>query len=105
MRKKKIVVPVTKKPPIKENIREWVKNETTQWFLNKLAQNLNTIDTVRDITAVNTDQAFARSIAITLVEEVLWDIWEAGEMTELQKRVSEEEENIVNKFKKVKDEY
>jgi len=104
-KKKKVSIPVMKKNPDKEFIREWVQNETTQWFLNKLALHLNAIDTVRDVSLENVDEIPARNMAITIIEGALADIWEDGALSELQKRISEEEDNIIKRFKNIKDEF
>ena len=104
-KKKKVSIPAMKKRPDKEFIREWVQNETTQWFLNKLALHLNAIDTVRDVSLENVDEIPARNMAITIIEGALADIWEDGALSELQKRISEEEDNIIKRFKNIKDEF
>ena len=93
------------KSPIKESIREWVKNSTTQWFLNRLAWHLNEIDTVRDITLENMNEALARKMAIEIIENALADIWQEGDLQALQKKISEEEDNIIRKLKSIKEEY
>ena len=93
------------KPPIKENIRTWIKDETTQWFLQRIAFHLNSIDTVRDITLENMNEALARKMAIEIIESALADIWEQGDLQALQKKLAEEEDSIIKKLKEIKEEY
>jgi hypothetical protein len=101
-RKKEIQVV---KAPIKEDIREWVKLETTQWFLNRIAFHLNSIDTVRDITLENIDEALARKMAIEVIEDTLADIWQEGDLALLQRKLAEEEDSIIKRLKSIKEEY
>ena len=105
MPKKKKEIPVVKKSPIKEDIRSWIQDGTTQWFLNRIAFHLNGIDTVRDIIPENLDEALARKLAIEIIENALADIWEAGDLQMLQQKLSEEEDSILKKLKEIKNEY
>ena len=65
----------------------------------------NSIDTVRDINLENINEALARKMAIEIIEFALADIWEQGALQELQKRISEEEDNIIKRLKELKQEY
>ena len=102
MPKKKI--PVIKKA-VKEDIREWVKLPTTQYFINKIALHLNSIDTVRDINEENIDTALARSLAITVVENVFADIYQEGDLEVLQREIADSEENILQKLRNLRGDY
>ena len=102
---KKKEIPLIKKPPIKEEIRELVKSGAFQWFLNRVAFHLNSIDTVRDINLENINEALARRMALNIIEFALADIYEAGALQELQKKISEEEDNIIKRLKELKQEY
>jgi len=93
-----------KKPP-KKTIRQWVKDETTSWFLERLAFHLNSIDTVRNITLENLDEALARKMAIEVIENALADIYQEGELAELQKKLAEDEDSIIKRLKEVKSEF
>ena len=105
MPKKKKEIKIIKKPPIKEEIRELIKNQAFQWFLQRIAYNLNTIDTVRDITLGNLDEVLARKMAIEIIENALADIWQEGDLQELQKKISEEEDSIIKRLQEMKNEY
>jgi len=102
MPKRKIPITPT---PIKEDIREWVKNPTTQWMINKIALHLNTLDTVRDVTMENIEMALAKRLAIETVENIFSDIYEYGDLVELQKNLASEEDNILKKLKELKEDY
>lgn len=84
-------------------VREWMKNDTTRWFLAKLAWHLNEIDTARGVESG--DEYKARSLAIQIIENALGDIWEAGELTKLQKKISQEEDSIIKKLENIPQEY
>jgi len=105
MPKKKKEIPVIKKSPIKEEIRELVKSSTFQWFLNRIAFHLNSIDTVRDITLENLDEALARKLAIEIIENAFADIWEKGDLQALQNKLAEEEDSIIKKLQNLKNEF
>lgn len=105
MPKKKKEIPFVKKPPIQEEIRELVKNSSFQWFLNRIAFHLNGIDTVRDITLENIDEALARKMAIEIIENALADFWQAGELEALQKKLAEEEDNIIKRLENIQSEF
>lgn len=90
-----------RKKPLKSEIREWVKNSITQWFLERLSFHLNEIDTVRNINPENIDEALARKMALEIVENAIADVYEAGDLVELQKKVSEEEDNILRRIKEI----
>ncbi len=91
--------------PEENKIKEWVKDETTQYFLSRLAWYLNSIDTVRDITLENINEALARKLAIEIIENALADIYEAGNLQALQKIISEEENGILKRFKNMSEQY
>ena len=93
------------KEPVKEEVRELLKNEAFQWFLQRIAFHLNSIDTVRDINLENVDEALARKMAIEIIENAFADFWEKGELQALQKKLAAEEENIIRRIEKTKDEY
>jgi len=94
-----------RKKPDKESIKKWLKDETTKWFLEKLAWYLNTIDTVRDINSENIDEALARKMAIDIIEGALADVWEAGELEKLQRKIASEEDNILKRLREITFEY
>lgn len=87
------------KKPGSGKTREWVKNDVTQWFLEKLALYMNEIDTVRDINLNNIDVALARRLAIEVIENAFGDILEAGELQIFQKKVAESESNTIKTLK------
>ena len=105
MPKKKKEIQIIKKAPIKEEIRELVKSGAFQWFLQRIAFHLNEIDTVRDISSENLGEALARKMAIEIIENALADIWEVGDLVQLQKKISEEEDSIIKRLKNIKEEY
>ena len=94
---------MTSKKPQKDQIRDLVKSDSFKWFLERIAIYLNSIDTVRNVE--NGSETVARQLAITMIENAFKDIFEEGELAELQKKVSEDEELILNKFKNLKEEY
>ena len=102
---KKKEIPFIKKPPIKEEIRELVKSGAFQWFLNRVAFHLNSIDTVRDINLENINEALARKMALNIIEFALADIYEAGALQELQKKLADDEDNIIKRLREMKSEY
>jgi len=93
------------KKPLKANIKEWVKDSTTQWFLDRLAFYLNEIDTVRNITLENIDETLARKMAIEIIENALSDIWQEGELEKYQKKLADEEDSIIKRLKEIKQDF
>lgn len=91
------------KTPSKEVIRDMVNTEGFQWFLWKTAQYLNDIDTVRNVE--KGDELVARKLVIRILENALADVYEAGKLAELQKKVAEDETNIIKQYKNLKEEY
>lgn len=93
------------KKPTPEQIREMVKSEPFRWFMERLAYQMNYIDTVRNITKENLNEALARRMAIEIIENAFADLYEAGELEKLQKKIAREEDNILKKIKEYQDEY
>ena len=93
-----------RKPP-KIKFKEWAKDDVTQYFLGRLAFHLNEIDTVRNITLENIDETLARKMAIEIIENALADVYLEGELHKFQKKVSEEEDNILKRLREMKQEY
>ena len=85
------------KKPNKVEVRELVKSDSFKWFLERIATYTNGIDTVRNVE--NGGELVARQLAITVIENAFADIFEAGELAELQKKVGEDEDNIIKKIK------
>ena len=80
-----------------------VKTDSFQWFLWQTTRYLNEIDTVRNVE--KGEELIARKMVIQLLENALSDVYDAGELAELQKKVAEDESNIINQFKNLKEEY
>lgn len=93
------------KQPPKTEIRAWVKTATTQWFLNRLAYHLNEIDTVRNITLENLDEALARKMAIDIIENALADIEQDGELMAIQSKLAEDADSVITRLKNLREEY
>jgi hypothetical protein len=89
------------KKPSPEEIRELVKKEAFQWYLERLAFRMNQIDTVRNINKDNLEEAWASRMAIEIIEQTLADIYQDGEIEKYQKKVVENEDNIVKALKDI----
>lgn len=89
--------------PTKEEIKKWVEDETTQYLLGRWAFYINSIDTVRNIK--NDNETVSRRLAIEIFEAGLADIYGAGELEKYQKRIADEEENVIKKMRELKREY
>jgi hypothetical protein len=81
------------KKPTQEEIHQWTKNKVTKWYLERLANYLNEIDTVRNVK--KGDELIGRQAAINIIEDSLGDIYEAGKLKDLQKRIAEKEDNVI----------
>lgn len=88
-----------------EEIREWLKNDTTRWVLEKLTQEINHIDTIRNITKENLTEHLAGRMAIEMIENWLGEIWEAGELGKIQKEAKNEEERIIKSLREIEQNY
>ena len=91
------------KTPTKAELRKWLKDNNTKWFLDKLAWHLNVIDTVRNVE--NGDELMARKIAVSIIERTVADLWVSGGLQELQQKISKEEESLLERVKNLKEEY
>lgn len=87
------------KKPTPQTIKEWLKQDVSQWFLERIAYHLNSIDTVRDITPDKKEEAVARKIAIDIVENALGDIYSTFDIKEKQRVMGEEEKNLIKTLK------
>lgn len=87
----------------KSQIQEMVKTDAFRYFLERLAMELNRIDTVRNINPANLNEVLARRIAIEIVENALSEVYETGELQSLQKEVASQEDNIIKKFSELKE--
>jgi len=87
------------KKPQKDQIRDLVKSDSFQWFLKRMATFLNEIDTVRNVE--NGGELVARKLAISIIENAFADLFEAGDLAELQKKIAEDEENIISKIQRI----
>ncbi len=94
-----------RKRPTKAQIRELLKNETFQWLLERLAFEMNQIDTVRNITPENLNNQLAARLAIEIIENWLGELWELGELRELQQESKKEEDRIIKSLRELKQEY
>ncbi len=88
--------------PTKGKIRDWVKGDTTQWFLGRVALKLNEVDTVRNVE--EDGELLGRKKAIEIIEDVLADIIDIGELKSLQKKTAEEE-SLIKSLKDIPQEY
>jgi len=91
------------KKPNKIQIRELVKNDNFKWFLERMATYLNGIDTVRNVE--NGEELVARQKVIEIIEDAFADVFDVGELAELQKKVAEDEENIIKRIQNITEEY
>lgn len=88
------------KKPTKEEIAKWTQHRVTKWYLERLATYLNEIDTVRNVR--NGDELIGRKAAITVVEDAIADIYEVGQLKDLQKKIAENDENVVFRVRNTK---
>ena len=93
-----------RKIPTKAQIRELLKNEVFQYLLERLANEINQIDTIRNITPENLNQHLAGRMAIEMIENWLGEIWEVGQLRELQKESKKEEDRILERLRQMKKE-
>ena len=88
-----------------DEIKQWLKEDTTKFVLEKLAQEMNRIDTIRNIKPDNITEHLAGRMAIEIIENWLGEIWEAGELEKIQKEAKTEEERIIKSLQELKQEY
>jgi len=91
------------KKPHQKEIEEMVKSKPFQWYVERLAFHLNEIDTVRNVKDGN--ELVARKLAIEIIENALADVYEAGNLAQLQKKLAEEENSVIKSLKQLKSEY
>lgn len=84
-----------------EEIKRWLKERVTQFLLEKLAKELNELDTVRDLTAENHLEKLSDKKAILVIENLFMEFYK--HIPKLQQEVAEKEFNIIKSLKDFKD--
>ena len=92
------------KKPSAEEIQRFVKDDVFKWFMEVLAKEVNRIDTVRNINPER-DDTLSRRMTIEIIENVLSEVYDSGELEKIQKKMAGEEESIVNKMENLKTDY
>ena len=83
--------------PRPEEIKKWLKEDTTKYLLGSLARKLNELDTVRDLGSDNHIEKLADKKAIEVVEGLFMDVYH--QLPELQQEVASKEFNIIGLLK------
>jgi transcription initiation factor TFIIIB Brf1 subunit/transcription initiation factor TFIIB len=87
--------------PSEQEIKGWLKNDTTKYVLDLLANKIVELDTVRNLDSNNHVDKLADKRAIEVLENIFIDVYK--ELPQLQQKVAKEQFSIIRSLYEFKD--